>query len=206
MTAIRNLDDSITGTLFFASNNGQNVFQNLFTATVSGNRWTFKTQTQFGHYSSSGHSAFQQISSAYVVEEIVDLEPILSEFVNLGRGYCVTGRKEGWWLYEIIRHISRPGRSCWPRILYPVWLDSSKISKWCSDLLQKHFIYNKHNKQNRIDLLLLFKWPESAVRAICRIAADVCELRCCGRAMGASPGNTRNIFRHMLRLKRMVIV
>lgn len=42
MTAIRNLDDSITGTLFFASNNGQNVFQNLFTATVSGNRWTFK--------------------------------------------------------------------------------------------------------------------------------------------------------------------
>lgn len=108
----------------------------------------------------------------------------------MGGGYCVAGRK-GRWLYEIIRHISRPGRSCWPRILYPVWLDSSKISKWCSDLLQKHFIYNKHNKQSRIDLLLLFKWSESAVRAICRIAADVCELRCCGRAMGASPGNTR---------------
>ena len=65
MTAIRNLDDSITGTLFFASNNGQNVFQNLFTATVSGNRWTFKTQTQFGHYGSSSHSAFQQINPAY---------------------------------------------------------------------------------------------------------------------------------------------
>lgn len=101
MTAIRNLDDSITGTLFFASNNGQNAYQNLFAATVSGNIWTIKTQTQFGHYGSSGHSAFQQVNPAYVVEEIVGLEPILSEFVNLGGGYCVAGRK-GRWLYEII--------------------------------------------------------------------------------------------------------
>lgn len=94
MTAIRNLDDSITGTLFFASNNGQNVYQNLFTATVSGNRWTVKTQTQFGHYGSGEHSAFQQINPAYVVEEIVGLEPILSEFVTLGGRGVLRSRPE----------------------------------------------------------------------------------------------------------------
>lgn len=108
MTAIRNLDDRITGTLFFASNNGQNVYQNLFTATVSGNRWTFKTQTQFGHYGSSSHSAFQQINPAYVVEEIVGLEPILGEFVNIGGGYCVAAIFLGRWrLHEALYNLKR---------------------------------------------------------------------------------------------------
>ena len=86
MVAIRNMNDRVTGTLFFASTNGQNVYQNLFAATVSGNIWTIKTQTQFGHYGSSSHSAFQQVNPGYVVEEIVGLEPILSEFVTLGGG------------------------------------------------------------------------------------------------------------------------
>ena len=187
MTAIRNLDDSITGTLFFFSNNGQNVYQNLFTATVSGNRWTFKTQTQFGHRGSSGHSAFQQISSAYVVEEIVGLEPILSEFVDLGGGYCVAGRK-GRWLYEIIRHISRPGRPRRARICGRWILGHSKISEWYGDMLLRIPHNCEHYKPIRVRLSLFVGPIEFSDRTIRGNTESVCKLLHARGPMGTGTG------------------
>lgn len=187
MTAIRNLDDSITGTLFFASNNGQNVYQNLFTATVSGNRWTFKTQTQFCHYGSGGHSAFQQISPAYVVEEIVGLEPILSEFVNIGGGYCVAGRK-GRWLYEIIRHISRPGRSRRARICGRWILGHPQISEWYGDMLLRVPHNCKHYKPIRVRLSLLVGPIEFSNRTICGNTESICKLLHARCPMGTGTG------------------
>lgn len=86
MFAINNGGNRIVGTYFFVSNNGQNIYQNQFEADISGDIWTIRAQTQAGHLGGAGHPQIVQVIPAYVVEEIVGLEPILSAFVTIGGG------------------------------------------------------------------------------------------------------------------------
>ena len=85
MIAVKYPDNSrAVGSLFFVSNNGETIYQNQFAANISGNVWSFLSQTQFGHRSLGAHADLVNINSGLVVEEIIGLTPILSQFLGGG--------------------------------------------------------------------------------------------------------------------------
>lgn len=78
----------IFGTISFRGSSGTTIYQNVFTAKVSGNTWTIVGHGQMGHNQAGNHGTYGNTSE---VTEIVGIDPVIPTALQniIGGGYCI---------------------------------------------------------------------------------------------------------------------
>ena len=64
----------IFGTISFRGSSGTAIYQNVFTAKVSGNTWTIVGHGQMGHNQAGNHGTY---GNALEVTEIIGIDPVI---------------------------------------------------------------------------------------------------------------------------------
>ena len=73
--------DQLHGTMSFRGSDGTVIYQNVFSANISGNSWTISGHGQMGHRMTSDHGSF---GNTLIVTEIIGSEPIAPEYLGGG--------------------------------------------------------------------------------------------------------------------------